>query len=319
MFRRRSDKKKHPDMRVLFDAKWYARRHQLRGEDVAWQHFCEHRMEHRLEPNPLFDSRWYQAACNGPAPIDPLDHFLKSKPASAPSPSPFFEIDWYLDNNADVRKAGIDPYWHYVEWGRHEGRLPNHWCDPDYTGDPTFDLDLPAAYAGDDLLDYIPYHTTLTRLISGAEAAAVFSPQTPFWIFAKMTAPEERAVLSRSAVLLGGTDEQFSGDGIHFSGPNLLQTGSYRAFRVRYAVSPRIMNALPMLGRDIGSLEGRGWGSDEIAQAVALRPDVPLSTINIVVDTKFAPLLRQHLADGPLAATNVVTLDPGYLCRAQLL
>lgn len=306
-------------MRAFFDAKWYAHRHGLSGEDAAYLHFCEHRLQHRLEPNPFFDSRWYRAGFGGHAPADPLDHLLKSKPGSAPSPSPFFEIDWYLENNADVRETGIDPYRHYIQWGRHEGRLPNSWCDPAYAGRSTFDLDLPATYVVEDLLGYIPHYTTLTRLVSGAEAATFFSPRTPFWIFARMGASGELAAADRQVVLLGGASERFVGNGIHASSVNSLRTGSYRAFQVRYAVSPTVTNALTMLGRDLGSVEQVASVNDEIVQAAAFRPDVPLSAINILVDTMFAPVLRRYLADGPLAPLNVVTLDPGFLCRAQLL
>ncbi len=308
-----------PDTRGLFDPKWYARRHGLMGEDTAWQHFREHRKSHGLDPNPLFDSRWYRATYLGTTSVDPLDHFLRSKPADAISPSPFFESHWYLENNADVRGAGLDPYRHYFECGRYEGRLPNSWCDPAYEGCRTFDPDLSLAFGVEDLLGYIPHYTTLDRLISGADVASFFSPERPCWIFAKVRAPNERFGVGADVVLLGGAREQFSGVSVRIPDENVARAGCYRAFRVRYAVSPIIRNALSALGCDASSRECVTSLMDRIAQAVARRPDVPPSKINLVIDTMSAPLMRRQLADSLMASINIVTMDPGYLCRVQLL
>ncbi len=44
--------------------------------------------------------------------------------------NPLFDFDWYLDNNPDVRWLGVDPYAHYVNNGRAEGRTPNRVFQP---------------------------------------------------------------------------------------------------------------------------------------------------------------------------------------------
>lgn len=302
-------------MRALLDAAWYARRNGLEGPDAAWHHFCEH----GLDPNPLFDRQWYRAAYPDSALADPLDHFLEAGSARALSPSPLFESEWYLQNNPDVREAGADAYSHYLGWGRYEGRLPNHWCDPAYRGNPTLDLTLPPGFIPEDLLGYIPHYTTLSRLVSGAEPTTFFAPRTPWWIFAKVAAEPEKIHLDREAVFVGGRREFFSGTNVHT--PDVIATGpeGYRAFQVRYAVSPIIRNALTTLGRDLGSPGIMECVQDEIAQALANRPDVPSPEINIVADTMSAPLLQRQLATSAFAAVNIVTLDPGYLCRVKLL
>lgn len=33
-----------------------------------------------------------------------------------------FDDKWYLAVNIDVQKAGIDPYYHYINFGKKEGR-----------------------------------------------------------------------------------------------------------------------------------------------------------------------------------------------------
>jgi hypothetical protein len=305
---------KHPDTRLLFDAKWYAKRNALGGEDAAWQHYCRQQDIHRPEPNPLFDSRWYLAGCPS-ASADPLEHFLRSDPASAPNPSPFFDRDWYLANSADVREAGINPYRHYIEWGRHEGRLPNRWCDPAYTGEPIFDPEVPDDFTVDDLLGYIPHYTTMARLISGAEATSFFSPKNPSWIFAKVASSNESPDADTAKILLGGRREVFSGSSVHTADANAASLESYRAFQVRYAISPIIRNAVTVLGRDYDAVDVR----EELAHVVAHRQDLSFREINVVVDASRAHRLRAQLTDSPLAALNFITLEAGYLCRAKLL
>ena len=39
--------------------------------------------------------------------------------------SAFFDVAWYLDNNLDVKNAGVDPISHYLDYGWKEGRAPS--------------------------------------------------------------------------------------------------------------------------------------------------------------------------------------------------
>jgi hypothetical protein len=36
-----------------------------------------------------------------------------------------FDPEWYLSNNIDVRISGLDPFEHYVKYGKSENRLPS--------------------------------------------------------------------------------------------------------------------------------------------------------------------------------------------------
>lgn len=40
-------------------------------------------------------------------------------------PHPEFSSSFYLQRSPDVQQAGVNPYLHYIQWGRLEGRLPN--------------------------------------------------------------------------------------------------------------------------------------------------------------------------------------------------
>ncbi|WCL55127.1 rhamnosyltransferase WsaF family glycosyltransferase [Gimibacter soli] len=46
-----------------------------------------------------------------------------------------FDRDWYLAENADVRRCGLDPVFHYVVWGEAQGIRPNRWFDPVWYAD----------------------------------------------------------------------------------------------------------------------------------------------------------------------------------------
>ena len=70
------------------------------------------RFFHLISPNVYFQklqkyapktNKWYQLVAN----------------------SPLFDKDWYLEQNPDVRDAGIDPVWHYLNYGWQEERNPS--------------------------------------------------------------------------------------------------------------------------------------------------------------------------------------------------
>lgn len=72
----------------------------------------------------LFDPEYYLS--NNPdvkkAGVDPFEHFLNFGGLEGRDPSPGFDSSWYLDINADVKAAGINPLLHYLQFGKAEGR-----------------------------------------------------------------------------------------------------------------------------------------------------------------------------------------------------
>lgn len=308
---------KHPEMRILFDARWYAHHNRLEDSESAWLHFVEHRAR-GFEPNPLFDSSWFKIKNPKSAKIDPLAFFLKKGSAKPVSPSPLFEIDWYLDNYPDVRMAGVDPYKHYLQWGRHEGRLPNHWCDPDYTGSAVFSLDVPKGFATADLLGYIPHYTTLNRLVSGSEVGAFFCPKRPFWIAAEAVSGEAQFT-GGECLILGGKRELFSGDRVYLSCKQFKAASEIKAFQVRYAISPIIRNAMTVVGHDLSSGDKISRACEVIMQVVQSLPELPKSEVNVVADTIYAHQLRKRFNEILSFPVNIISLDEGSLCRVDLL
>lgn len=75
----------------------------------------------------LFDRDWYVENNSDvrAAGIDPLLHYLRHGAAEGRDPNPLFDSDWYLDRYPDVRAAGANPLVHYLRHGAAEGRDPS--------------------------------------------------------------------------------------------------------------------------------------------------------------------------------------------------
>ena len=72
----------------------------------------------------LFEKQFYLD--NNPdvraAGIDPLMHFMKHGWKEGRNPSPNFDTGYYLNKNEDIRQAGINPLIHYLRYGVFEKR-----------------------------------------------------------------------------------------------------------------------------------------------------------------------------------------------------
>ena len=56
---------------------------------------------------------------------DLLDHYIRYGWRLGYDPSPDFCTSWYLEQNADVRQLSINPFYHYLKYGRQENRMPS--------------------------------------------------------------------------------------------------------------------------------------------------------------------------------------------------
>jgi hypothetical protein len=62
--------------------------------------------------------------------------------------SGWFDVDYYLEQNPDVRLAGVDPIMHYLKWGAAEGRNPS----PRFDGGSYLDHHPDVSWAGSNPL-----------------------------------------------------------------------------------------------------------------------------------------------------------------------
>ena len=126
------------------------------------------RLAARLGPAAAHAVRGYVASGR----LDLAD--LNSEAARNQGPVPIlFDPHYYLENNADVKAAGIDPLTHYLEYGAIEGRLPID-IDPKDIDPTTLDLhrfDLRQAEPSAlDIEFYRAMHTDLASLDDAALA-----------------------------------------------------------------------------------------------------------------------------------------------------
>ena len=57
--------------------------------------------------------------------VDPLDHFIDNGWRESRRPNLFFDPAFYLRENPHLRELGVNPFFHYLTIGRHEGLRPN--------------------------------------------------------------------------------------------------------------------------------------------------------------------------------------------------
>ena len=74
-----------------------------------------------------FDAKHYAAQLDGAHPglNDPdklLEHYLSTGAFGGLTPTATFSGEYYLRRNADILKAAVDPYHHFLKYGRREGR-----------------------------------------------------------------------------------------------------------------------------------------------------------------------------------------------------
>ena len=73
----------------------------------------------------LFDDEWfskYYSLKN--TNVNLIKYYLDYYLVYGLNPSPDFDSIWYLEENEDVKKVGINPFVHYILYGKKEGRLP---------------------------------------------------------------------------------------------------------------------------------------------------------------------------------------------------
>ena len=73
---------------------------------------------------PEIDADFYRAVAGLAPGDDPVRHFAASGWQSGLNPNAWFDTRFYLEFYPDIAAAGMNPLFHYVYYGRAEGRLP---------------------------------------------------------------------------------------------------------------------------------------------------------------------------------------------------
>ena len=73
----------------------------------------------------MFDERWFSREYKLRKSDDAILYYLRYGRKLGLNPSPDFDNKWYADTYDDVKRSGVDPFIHYISFGKKEGRYPN--------------------------------------------------------------------------------------------------------------------------------------------------------------------------------------------------
>ena len=113
----------------LFDREWYL----YVNKDVEEakidpiEHWIKFGIKEGRKPSKMFDSCKYIQDNNLAGNENPIVHYEKKfiNKTNFLKKSVLFDKEWYINKYSDVRKSGIDPYFHYLKYGWKEGRNPS--------------------------------------------------------------------------------------------------------------------------------------------------------------------------------------------------
>jgi glycosyltransferase involved in cell wall biosynthesis len=82
-------------------------------------------MEQQIRRSNLFDSLYYKRQYKLHTSANTVRHYLSEGANAGYSPNEWFDTGWYKANYEDVRLSGVNPFVHYIQNGRKEGRATN--------------------------------------------------------------------------------------------------------------------------------------------------------------------------------------------------
>jgi hypothetical protein len=119
----------------LFDSAYYLESNDdvYQGRILPLRHYAQYGDREGRFPLPVFDPKYYRSKTQGRTKsVNSLLHNCYLGRHLRISPSPWFNLDFYLTENKDVARSGMDPFYHYLNWGGLEGRSPSRQFDSSY-------------------------------------------------------------------------------------------------------------------------------------------------------------------------------------------
>ena len=75
-----------------------------------------------IKNSQMFDSEWYLKNYALENDVDPIAHFLITWRENMNDPARFFSTEFYLKTHKDVANEGMNPFVHYINYGKKENR-----------------------------------------------------------------------------------------------------------------------------------------------------------------------------------------------------
>ncbi|MEE0942222.1 MAG: glycosyltransferase [Methanobrevibacter sp.] len=75
-----------------------------------------------IKNSKLFDEEWYRDTYGLEDDVNPIVHYLITWREDLNDPADFFSTEFYLKTHVDVDKAGMNPFVHYIRYGKNENR-----------------------------------------------------------------------------------------------------------------------------------------------------------------------------------------------------
>lgn len=78
-----------------------------------------------IQYSGLFDEEWFSKyySLNWSS-VDLVKYYINDYLNYGLNPSPDFDSIWYLERYDDVKRSGMNPFVHYIKYGKNEGRKP---------------------------------------------------------------------------------------------------------------------------------------------------------------------------------------------------
>ncbi|MBQ8941791.1 MAG: glycosyltransferase [Firmicutes bacterium] len=76
-----------------------------------------------IEKSGMFDEKYYRSQFDTVPSGDLLEYYIINGIDEDKDPCAFFDNDYYINTNRDVYEAGLNPLYHYLVFGKKEGRL----------------------------------------------------------------------------------------------------------------------------------------------------------------------------------------------------
>jgi len=111
----------------LFDSAYYLERNDdvYQGRHLPLRHYARYGDREGRHPLAVFDPKYYRSKIKDRTKsVNSLLHYCYVGRHLRISPSPWFDVSFYLAENKDVARSGMDPLYHYLNWGGLEGRSP---------------------------------------------------------------------------------------------------------------------------------------------------------------------------------------------------